>query len=235
MAYYMIHTCEKRLWYVRDFLLPSMIKQGIQDNHIFVYKDRNKIGNLRAWVDSCNRLAYQSRNIRIKNVWHLQDDVMISKNFKKLTEEYENHDIVCGFTCGYDKKPEAGTFKLEEHKMWYSFPCINISTVLTTEFANWANLNLWQSQHFKEAVRRNNCDDLIFREWLYDVHGDLEEINLNPNIVNHIDKWIGGSVCNQQRNPEKDTTSIFWDEDREFREMIKKLDEYKKKYRKDDM
>lgn len=235
MAYYMIHTCEKRLWYVRDFLLSSMIKQGIQDNHILVYKDRNKIGNLRAWVDSCNRLAYQSRNVRIKNVWHLQDDVMISKNFKKLTEEYENHDIVCGFTCGYDQKPEAGTFKLEEHKMWYSFPCINISTALTTEFANWANVNLWQSQHFKEAVRRNNCDDLIFREWLYDVHGDLEEINLNPNIVNHIDKWIGGSVCNQQRDPEKDTTSIFWDEDRELQAMIRALEAYKKKYRKDEV
>lgn len=229
MSFYMVHTCESRFWYVRDFLLPSMLKQGIIQDHILVYRDKNKIGNLRAWVDSCNRLAVQSRYARIKNVWHLQDDVVISKNFKKITEEYDNNDIVCGFTCGYDVQPEAGTFPLEYHKMWYSFPCINISTQLTTEFANWANSNLWQSQHFREAVKRGNCDDLIFREWLYDTHGKTEEINLDPNIVNHIDKWLGGSVCNQQRDPDKDTMSIFWEDKGELAELKKALAAYNKR------
>lgn len=229
MSFYMVHTCESRFWYVRDFLLPSMLKQGIIQDHILVYRDKNKIGNLRAWVDSCNRLAVQSRYARIKNVWHLQDDVVISKDFKKITEEYDNNDIVCGFTCGYDVQPEAGTFPLEHHKMWYSFPCINISTQLTTEFANWANSNLWQSQHFKEAVKRGNCDDLIFREWLYDTHGKTEEINLDPNIVNHIDKWLGGSVCNQQRDPDKDTMSIFWEDKGELAELKKALAAYNKR------
>lgn len=231
MAYYMIHTYPSRFWYVRDFLLPSMVKQGIQKDHILVYNDKNCIGNLRAWVDSCNRLAYQSKAAKIKNVWHLQDDVIISKDFKKLTEQYENYDIVCGFTCGYDNKPEAGVFKLEEHKMWYSFPCINISTALTTEFAKWANFNLWQSQHFREAVKRNNCDDLIFREWLYDNYGQIEEINLDPNIVNHIDKWLGGSICNKQRDPEKDTFSIFWEDRGELDSIKKELDKYYQKYK----
>ena len=100
MAYYMIHTCEKRLWYVKQFLLPDMLRQGIEQDHILIYRDKNGIGNLRAWVDSCNRLAYQSKKESIKNVWHLQDDVVISKKFKTVTELYENHDIVCGFTCG---------------------------------------------------------------------------------------------------------------------------------------
>lgn len=226
MAFYMIHTCEDRFWYVRDFILPSMLKQGIDGNHILVYRDKNRIGNLRAWVDSCNRLSVQARYARIKNVWHLQDDIVISKNFKKVTEEYEKHDLVCGFTCGYDKKPEAGTFLLEERKMWYSFPCINISTELTTEFAKWANTNLWQSQHFKEAVKRNNCDDLIFREWLYDTHGKTEEINLAPNVINHVDKMIGGSMCNKQRDPNKDTMSIFWDEDDVIANLEKELKIY---------
>ena len=226
MAYYMIHACENRLWYVRDFLLPSMIDQGVNPDNILVYRDKNEIGNLRAWVDSCNRLSVQSRSKMIKNVWHLQDDVVISKDFKTITEQYENNEIVCGFTCGYDKEPQAGTFKLEEHKMWYSFPCINISTVLTTSFANWANGNLWQSQHFKGAVKRNNCDDLIFREWLYDNHGSIEEINLAPNVVNHIDKWLGGSICNKQRDPDKDTMSIFWEDKGELAELKKALDVY---------
>ena len=229
MAYYMIHTCLSRFWYVRDFLLPSLIAQGIEPQHIFIYKDRNKIGNLRSWVDSCNRLEYQARsNPNLTHVWHLQDDVVISKDFKKITEEYEKHDIVCGFTCGYDKEPEPGTFLVFEQKMWYSFPCINISTALTSEFARWANYNLWQSQYFAESVKRGNCDDLIFREWLYDNKGDLEEINLAPNIVNHIDKWINGSVCNQHRDPDKDTMSIFWNEPDVLDNLKSELENYKK-------
>lgn len=223
----MIHTCESRFWYIKDFLLPSMLKQGIQADNILVYRDKNRIGNLRAWVDSCNRLAVKSRYAKIEQVWHLQDDVVISKDFKKITEELADNDIVCGFTCGYETQPEVGKFKIAEHKMWYSFPCINIATYLTTEFANWANCNLWQSQHFKEAVKRGNCDDLIFREWLYDNYPNLDEINLNPNIINHIDSWLGGSICNQQRDPEKDTTALFWEDKGELAELKSMLDKRK--------
>ena len=230
MAYYMIHTCEKRLWYVRGFLLPSMTKQGIQQNHILIYRDRNGIGNLRAWVDSCNRLSCQSANASIKNVWHLQDDVVISKDFKRITEEYEKNDIVCGFTCGYDNDPQPGEFKVRDRKVWYSFPCIEISTDITSAFARWANNNLWQSNYFREAVKRNNCDDLIFREWLYDNCGDMDNINLNPNIVNHIDKWLGGSICNRQRDPDKDTMAIFWNDQGELSSLKTELDQYKKKH-----
>ena len=231
MAYYLIHTCNSRFWYVKEYLIPSMMLQGIPAQNIFVYRDYNEIGNLRAFIDSCNKASVQCQKKGIDGLWHLQDDVMISKDFKKVTEQFENHDLVCGFTCGYDIQPEAGTFKLEEHKMWYSFPCINISTALTTEFANWANCNLWQSQHFKEAVKRNNCDDLIFREWLYDTHGHTEEINLDPNVVNHIDKWLGGSICNKQRDPDKDTMSIFWEDKGELETLRRELETYKKKYK----
>ena len=226
----MIHCCPKRLWYVRDFLLPSMLEQGIDGSHIFIYNDKNKIGNLRAWVDSCNRLAVLSKDKSIEHVWHLQDDVVISKNFKKVTEEYDDVPIqlICGFTCCYDEKPLTGTHQLIEEKFWYSFPCIRISTKLTTEFANWANCNLWQSKHFASAVRRNNCDDLIFKEWLYDNYGDLYEHNLCPNIVNHIDKWIGGSQCNQQRSDDQDTMSAFWEDSGELEKIEKELKAYKK-------
>ena len=56
-----------------------MLEQGINPNNIFVYRDKNKIGNLRAWVDSCNRLVAKSHELSIDGVWHLQDDVVISK------------------------------------------------------------------------------------------------------------------------------------------------------------
>ena len=30
MAKYLIHAYPNRLWYVKDFLIPSMVKQGIE-------------------------------------------------------------------------------------------------------------------------------------------------------------------------------------------------------------
>lgn len=226
MAYYMIHCCNNRMWYVKEYLLPSMLKQGIDPNHIFIYRDKNKLGNLRAWVDSCNRLVEKSHSLTIDGVWHLQDDVVISKNFKKQTELYDN-GIVCGFTCCYDKEPQPGYFRLFQHEMWYSFPCIRIPTNILEAFTHWANLNLWQSKHFKGAVRLNKYDDLIFREWLYENFPMENEFNLAPNIVNHVDKWLGGSVCNAQRDAEQDTTSAFWDEEDVMQELKKSLDERK--------
>ena len=95
--------------------------------------------------------------------------------------------------------------------MWYSFPCIRIPTNVLADFSHWANLNLWQSKYFKQLIRRNNSDDLIFREWLYDNYPSTKHLNLAPNIVNHIDKYLGGSICNKQRDPEQNTMSIFWE------------------------
>jgi hypothetical protein len=226
MAYYMIHACNERIWYVKEYLLPSMLAQGIDANNIFIYRDKNKIGNLRAWVDSCNRLVEKSHSLTIDGVWHLQDDVVLSKDFKRQTELYDN-GIVCGFTCSYDNDPKPGYFRLIQHELWYSFPCIRIPTNILEAFTYWANLNLWQSNHFKEAVKRNNCDDLIFREWLYENFPMEGEFNLAPNIVNHIDKWLGGSICNKQRDSEADTMSLFWEDNGELNELKSALDKRK--------
>ena len=224
MAYYLIHACNKRLWYVKDFLIPSMLEQGIEQSHILVYRDKNCIGNLRAWVDSCNRLVAQSNRDKIDGVWHLQDDVVICKDFKERTEKYDN-GIVCGFTCNYDDTPVAGTFPLYEEKMWFSFPCIRIPTDILERFVCWANINLWQSQYFRENVLRNSADDFVFREWLYDNYGEMDELNLAPNLVNHIDYLINGSVVNGHRT--WDTTSMFWDDT----ETLNELEQAIKKYR----
>lgn len=221
MAYYLIHACNQRMWYVKRHLLPSMIAQGIDSKHIFVYQDKNGIGNLRAWVDSCNKLVSQCSKNKIDGVWHLQDDVVICKDFKERTEQYDS-GIVCGFTCGYDTEPVAGTFRLLDEKMWYSFPCIRIPTDILEHFVCWANTNLWQSKYFKPCVTRNNADDLVFKEWLYDNYGDIEELNLAPNLVNHIDDLINGSVVNTSRK--RSTRSIFWEDDDVVEKLKQTLD-----------
>lgn len=225
MAYYMIHACNQRMWYVRDFLIPSMLGQGIEPDHILVYRDKNSIGNLRAWVDSCNRLCAQCARDDIDGVWHLQDDVVICKDFKERTEKYDS-GIICGFTCIYNVMPVSGRFKLKEEKMWYSFPCIRIPTYVLKGFIDWANINLWQSQYFRENVMRNNADDLVFREWLYDNYKETQELNLAPNLVNHIDYLIDGSIVNKGRD--RDTTSIFWEDNEMLTKLKESIDEYKR-------
>ena len=42
MAYYLIHACNKRFWYVKEYLIPSMMLQGIPAENIFVYRDYNE-------------------------------------------------------------------------------------------------------------------------------------------------------------------------------------------------
>ena len=226
MPKYLIHCCPDRMWYVKDFLIPSMINQGIPSDDILLYQDKNKIGNLRAFIDSCNKLANQCRKNGIDGVWHLQDDVVICKDFAERTKQYDD-GIVCGFTSSYDNNPAPGKFKLFEEKMWFSFPCIRIPTNILTDFVNWANVNLWQSKHFGITVKINKGDDLVFREWLYDNYFNESELNLAPNLVNHIDKLIGGTVVNPQRDADQDTMSIFWEDDSIIDDLKKALDEYK--------
>lgn len=225
MAHYLIHCCEDRWWYVKDFLIPSMLEQGISSDDIFVYRDKNKIGNLRAFVDSCTKLVNNCRKNGIDGVWHLQDDVVICKDFAERTKQYDD-GIVCGFTCMYDDKPVPGKFKIFEQKMWFSFPCIRIPTNILNDFTTWANCNLWQSRYFQPWVRRGKGDDLVFREWLYDNYFNETELNLAPNLVNHIDMLIGGTISNPQREKDDDTMSIFWDDDSIIEDLKKALDDY---------
>jgi len=36
---YMIHSCNSRLWYVEQYLIPSMIKQNIPREDIILFND----------------------------------------------------------------------------------------------------------------------------------------------------------------------------------------------------
>ena len=84
---YLIHTCIQRKWYVNEFLVPSMRAQGIEADEIIIYSDENGDGQLRSLINS-----YEL--IRGKDTWHLQDDIIISSQFKELAEKH-NSGIVC--------------------------------------------------------------------------------------------------------------------------------------------
>ena len=214
-ARYMIHTCPSREWYVNEFLVPSMIDQGISRDRIKVWCDTEGIGNLRATMKSFSEIPMDGQG-----TWHLQDDVIISKDFRELTERY-NVGIVCGFCSRYSEgRPEGET---NIRNMWYSFPCIRIPNNTARECAKWFYHGAINDPKYKKWVESKKHDDEAFKEFLRIKHPATKSVNLVPNAVNHVDYLLGGSLVNSQR--EKPAVSLYWSEDDLVEDLKRKLKE----------
>ena len=209
---YMIHTCPKRKWYVDQFLIPSMLEQGIKISDIVIFNDTANAGCLRSYIGSFNHLNGDG-------TWHLQDDIIISKRFKELTEYYDN-GIVCGFCNTYDLDKIYGY--VEPQYMWYSFPCIRIPNEVSRAFINWYYSERTQREYFT-TIWQNKGIDYLFRNYVLIYYTDLI-LNLKPNIVNHVDHLIGGSIINADRfEDSRQIMAVYWDEYRLLRELEEKL------------
>ena len=185
MAIYMIHTYPKRLWYVERYLIPSMLKQGIDKVDINIYNDVKGEGNLRSCLN-----AFLSVPDDDSGTWHIQDDVLISKEFKVRTEAF-NKGIVCGFSSYYDKQNHT-TGKVTRDKMWYSFPCIRIPNQYAIQSAKWIEEDIIGNPVYSAFWKDGKNDDWAFRTWLSTFHPDEIATNVSPNLVEHIDYLIGG-------------------------------------------
>ena len=202
MARYLIHCYKDRRWYVDKYLIPSMLKQSIDESDIDVFEDDGTLGCLEAFVQSCLKLEG-------KGTWHLQDDVIINSQFKRWTEEYAEDRVVCGFCSRYcDKKPVGLVYP---DMMWYSFPCIYIPNTIAKEFADWYYAEAINSSEYKEYISKRKYDDDVFMEYLKKYHAGDTVLNLVPNLVNHIDYLLGGSIVNQNRL-NNIVLSKYWDE-----------------------
>lgn len=199
MTKYMIHTCWKREWYVNEYLIPSMIKQGINRDDILVYVDRVGAGNLKAFLDSADLLTIPERYKF--GTWHLQDDVIISSKFKETTERY-NDGIVEGFASEYDK----------EDYYWWSFPCIRIPNAVLADFVYWVRYIAPKNPQHSVWISKNKFDDALFKDYL--LQNNVKVIKLIPNIVDHIDYLIGGSIVNRIRS-QSQVRSVYWPEEDE--------------------
>lgn len=201
MEQYLIHTCPKRKWYVDEFLVPSMKQQGIKSEQIKIYNDSYGEGQLVS-------LQKSLRLTNNKDTWHLQDDIVISKNFKALTEEY-NEGVVCGFCNKYSSGP-YGYVSL--FSMWYSMPCIRIPADIFRNFVTWLQDGVNQRK-FKMFFDENKHDDVLFEYFLKEAYPGLRVWNVNPNMVNHIDHLIGGSLINKNRaKTASECMATYWDE-----------------------
>ena len=210
---YIIHTCQDRLWYVEEYLLPSMLEQGILRENISIYVDRHNLGNLEA----CMKIFQAMPNDK-EHSWHLQDDSIISDNFKEITERQYEEDIICAFASKYDK---AMPGKTDVFNMWWSFQCIRIPNNIAHKCAKWFYDTAVYDKEYQFYVRQRKFDDLIFQRFIQEQFPKLSVLNLAPNLVNHIDWLIGGSQCNKQR--EDIVLSQYWENNDIILDLKEKL------------
>jgi len=215
MEHYIIHTCAERKWYVENYLIQALTEQHI--NHIAVYIDYNKDGQIKSLINSY-------KCIGDKDAWHLQDDIIISSRFKELTEK-NNSGIVCGFCNGFSSGQPGIT---NVWNMWYSMPCIRIPGSIFAHFVRWLQ-NEDAHKNYRDYFEENKHDDVLFQSFLKDNYSRTSVLNLAPNVVNHIDYLLGGSLLNKSRNYDRQfIMSKYWDEPDLLSDIEDKLEERRK-------
>ena len=192
MPKYMIHTYPPRLWYVEEFMIPSMTAQGIKRDDITVWNDTERMGNLAACMAAFESCTGDG------GTWHLQDDVVISADFAEKTREFDS-GVVYGFCSRYfmDDVDIAGEVYAED--AWHSFQCVRIPNEYARGCVEWYKSGGPFSAETETLITLNKGDDTLFREYFTEKHGTDKAVNLSPNIVNHVDYLIGGSATNQWR------------------------------------
>ena len=214
MAQYMIHAYPKRMWYVENYLIPSMLEQGIEENQITVYNDTEKKGNLKACMDAFSQCVADG------GTWHLQDDVCICRDFKQRTEEFDD-GIVCGFSSAmYDGTDAAKLGKVTLENMWFSFPCIRIPNDYAINCAEWVLKYLIGNPVYRVYWEPGVNDDWSFRQYLRTCHKNVTAINLAPNLVDHVDYLLGGGSGKQRTTP---CRSQYWDDKERIRQLEVKI------------
>jgi len=202
---YMIHAYPGRMWYVRQFLVPSMLEQGISEEDITIWNDKDEKGNLTAWLESIESIQDEPGGY-----WHLQDDVIISRQFAKLTREHDD-GIVCGFFCrNFDLFSKPG--EVPAHEQWYSFPCIRIPNVFIVPFRAWFE-RVKNMERYAPYYKENKHDDWFWKEYMRCECKGVTALNLTPNIVDHIDYLLGGTLVNKGRLMPVNRAAYFPDGD----------------------
>ena len=198
-----------------DYLIPSMLEQGIEREKIEVWMDSNHDGNLF----SCMK-CFAEYGKRDSGRWHMQDDVCISSDFKEKTEQYDR-GIVCGFfkATWQGLTPKYG--EVPAVYMWNSFQCIRMPDKYVGECAEWFFTDAAYRDTYKDTVRINKCDDSMWMDFINERHLDDTVTNLNPSIVEHVDFLLGGSVINKGRDGY--ARGDLWEDNETFEKLRSRL------------
>ena len=212
MSKYQIHVSQKRLWYVNDYLIPSMLEQGIKEDDILLCTDTKGVGSIEAYRQAFEQLPDEGYT------WHLQDDIIISPDFKEVTENEEaENTVLCVFNSYYDKTSRVG--KVQPYDMWYSFPCIGIPNHMAKGCMEWIQRCMIGNMAYRKYWEEGNCVDWFFKQYVRDEVENVIVINRVPNIVDHIDYLLGGSTI--RKIPRKQwARSQHWD----YPELVEELE-----------
>lgn len=192
---FLIHACPQRMWYVEDFLLPMLREQGAEN--IEVWNDTERAGNLRSCMDS-----FMSRT-GDGGTWHLQDDVLPSRDFVKRCAENDD-GLVYGFCCrNFNDRIDAyGDVYVAD--AWNSFQCVRIPDEYARECASWVYSGVWEKEsaliELPVLYKLGKGDDTFFHEFMICRHPYDTALNLKPNLVDHVDWLVGGSALQQWRD-----------------------------------
>lgn len=187
----MIHACPQRMWYVNEFLIPSLEAQGAED--VRVWLDANGRGNLRSCVESFASLPEEG------GTWHLQDDVLPCRDFFSRACELEpGTNLVYGFCSVHngDDPGQRGAVCMPD--AWHGFPCVRIPNAWAREFVEWFD-DAKDRPDMVGFFRLNKGDDWFFTQFLEERHGMDIAYNAKPCLVEHVDFLLGGSILNEWR------------------------------------
>lgn len=222
---YMIHVCNDREWYVKDYLLPSMLDMGIPEKNITVWHDKKAIGNLASFVASCEWIGENTD--LYDSTWHIQDDVVLGKNFREKAEQYYP-GVANGF-CNeiFDGERTNYLGVTTASGMWFSFQCVLIPNMIAKQFAEWFHNDCVPNNLYPQFVNTGRCDDSLFREYIVHHHPTIPAINIYPCIVDHIDYLIGGTIINGHQN-RQGHRAAYW-RDANLDEVVAELEKKLKK------
>ena len=212
----MIHACPARMWYVDEFLIPSLVAQGIEREEITVWNDTEKRGNLYACMDSFSEAAKHDGD-----TWHLQDDVLVCRDFAERID-IEEDVVVCGFCHTLFEpfnRPMPGFTPAAF--MFNSFPCIRIPNRIAGEFVDWFYNDARYRPKYKPWLESNIHDDGFWHDFYAEQHAHDYVWNLVPNLVEHVDWLIGGSTINQWRGYV--CRSSYWEDEELVLELSQQL------------
>lgn len=190
----LIHACPARMWYVRGILAPRLRSDGAE---VEIWNDENRDGNLIACMNSFASLKGDG------GTWHIQDDVIPCRDFVKRCEEYDKTEmVVYGFCNTQFTDDPYQTGRVHAPDAWHSFQCIRIPDDYARECAEWFFTGDWHDPRNPalEVLRKiGKGDDSFFREFFQLRHGYEMVLNAAPNLVEHVDWIVGGSILSPWR------------------------------------
>lgn len=201
----LIHACPPRMWYVDQFLVPSLRSRGVEPR---IWNDEAGLGCLEICMAAFAAVEGDG------DTWHIQDDVLLCRDFVRRAEDFPAGEVVYGFACEYflDDPDLHGTVYVPD--AWHSFQCVRIPDAWARECAEWYYSGAWQRESDNPELEilkiANKGDDTFFREFLLCRHGEGTVINAKPNLAEHVDLLLGGSVLSQYRDYR--AVAHWWDD-----------------------